>query len=817
MAQRDPVSSLIGRDADIAAVLDALRSPGAECCTVTGMGGVGKTALARHVREVLLRDDHVLVPWVSLGPVGHPSVMVPAMATAMGAPPGPALDAVVAHLGGAAVVLVLDGVEHLLPDAAVVVAALVERVPTLRVLATSQVPLRLAGERLVSLAPLPVPAVDDPGTARRSPAVQLYLARAAQVDRVVVADADTLSAVAALCRALDGLPLAIELAAARAATLPPAVALAEISRAPLDVLRVPLADRPARHHDLRSAVAWSVGLLADGPRGLLECLSVARGPVDLSMVEVLQAARADGVRVRPGVALDHLAALVDAHLVRRSQRTDRPAYDLPTSVRAYAAQLLVASGDEAVVRRAYLHAVARSVGAEMWSVDGPDAVAAARRLHPLVDEGLVCLEEAVTGRDVAAAMELVAGLCSWWSIEGYRDAHWAVVDRAFDLVDDDAAAAPVVPTALAMAHIASWSLQQRLEPGEPAQRHWRRMAEAEHLARTSGDDRLLAVVLACRVAATALGDRRSGAPAAVAEGQALAAALGDDHLLATFDVQAAMLAHMGGAAAAWELAVRGLVRGRSSGNASAVVLATMVVRPLATTLDRALPAEVPDIAEALAIARAAGLAGEVPLLEAMLATEEAARVAGDPTAAERAVRLALDALGHPVAVVTVQWVGVLAAASVLAAVGDAESAVWVHHVVAPVLPVLAAAIPPSMRAGYERDLATAREQVDDARLRLRAEGLSAAQGVAVAVGALRRWQQGNPRPGASPFLTDRQSEVLMLLASGLSNREISARLGCATKTVTHHLSAIYDRLGVRTRSEAVAWAFRHGFTGDRLH
>jgi predicted ATPase/DNA-binding CsgD family transcriptional regulator len=802
-------TDLIGRDDELAVVVAAVRSPTARCTTLTGMAGVGKTALARQARNRLLDERRLLVPWVSLEDVHDPSLVPAAVAAALDVQvtTGSPLDAVASRIGRD-VVLVLDNLEHLLPEVAATVVDLLARVPSLHVLATSQIPLRLAAERVITLAPLAVGESADPSAARRAPAVQLYLRRAAESDSSFVSDDAAVRAAAALCRELEGLPLAIELAAARAASLPAALALDEIRRAPLDTLRAARSDRPARHHDLRSAIAWSFALLDDGPRRLLARVSVAAGASDLEMVVAL--AGADPTARAGRSSVDDLSSLVEAHLVRRIQRNGKTAYVLPSAVRVFAAEQLVASGDEDEVVRLHVRTMAERVRDAMWAVQRPDAAKMADQLGPYVGEALACVATAVEWGEVAAAVETVAGLCCWWSLQGLPAAHEALAARALALAEgrDDLRA----PRAIALAVTAQLTLLQHLGGGGGSNGRWRDLAVAEQLAREVGDPRLVAHVLACRTPAAALAQGRSTAVKAAEEGLRLALGLDDQHLAATFDVQLAMFAHVDGApSVAWDLACRAAVRGRSSGNDRAVVLAAMIVRPLAAAHGWNPSTVVPTLGEALELARSARLASSVPALEAMLAADEADRVEEDPSAGERAARLVLGVLAHR-EMASLQALGLMTGAKVLAAVGDAETAVWLDAVLTPVMPVLRRAIPVSLITSYDEVMERARTRVDVDRIRVRADGFTTAAAVDEAVAALERYlgREAARRAAPVPQLTARQQEVLLLLASGLGSREIGERLGCTTKTVTHHLSAVYERLSVRTRSEAIAWAFRHG-------
>jgi predicted ATPase/DNA-binding winged helix-turn-helix (wHTH) protein len=309
-----PRDRILGRDRELAEVEELLAA--ARVTTLVGPGGVGKTRLTL---EVLHRGRGGPVPGclVELAPVREPDSTADAVAAALGVQLGQRTDIVAAcveYLADRRLLLAVDNCEHVLDAAAPLLERLINSCPGLTVLATSRRPLGLADEHLVELGPLPVPAEDSPGDVAGSPSVELFMTRARRADRSFRPDDGTLARVASLCRALDGLPLAIELAAGRSAALGLDDVLARLDRR-LDLLS---SDRPtvdARHRSLRATLAWSYELLDAESKLLFRSLAVFPGGFDLAAAE----------RVAHGVGIGADPATVVARLVQTSMLVRTPA------------------------------------------------------------------------------------------------------------------------------------------------------------------------------------------------------------------------------------------------------------------------------------------------------------------------------------------------------------------------------------------------------------------------------------------------------------------------------------------------------------
>jgi predicted ATPase/DNA-binding SARP family transcriptional activator len=351
-APEPPATEFVGRAADIAAASDLLARDEVRLLTLTGPGGVGKTRLALEVVRARAGDFDGGVVFVPLAAAADADLVPTVIAEALGIrelKKRPLPEQLVEHVAAGKLLLVLDNFEHVLA-AAPFVSALVAASDRVKVLVTSRAALRVSGEHELEVRPLP-----------EEDAVRLFNLRA----RAVLADFDATNAVPAICRRLDGLPLAIELAAARVRVLTVPALLARLDRR-LALLSAGGRDTPARHQTLRATIDWSYQLLDDDERRLSRRLSVFPGGCTLEAAEEVASAE-----------LDTLQSLVEKSLVRFSAER----YWMLETIREFAAERLGSGEADAVIRRLRAHVV-RLAEASAEKMNTAEEGAVSARLEP---------------------------------------------------------------------------------------------------------------------------------------------------------------------------------------------------------------------------------------------------------------------------------------------------------------------------------------------------------------------------------------------------------------------------------------------------
>ncbi|MEU4166705.1 AAA family ATPase [Streptomyces sp. NPDC026665] len=328
------LDAFVGRSAELARLAEALDA--VRLVTVTGMGGVGKTRLATHAAAGTEPCDGV---WhVDLSAVHDPALVEYAVAEALGLTDHtakPPRRVLLDHVAGHRLLLVLDGFEHLVDESASLVGELLRRAPGLRVLAVGRRPLGIAGERVFPLAPL-----------AETEAVELFADRAAARVPGFALDEGNGADVRELCRRLDGIPLALELAAGRVGALSPAQLLARLEDR-FRLLTGGVRDAPPRHQTLRTAIGWSHELCTPEERLLWARLSVFAGQFDLEAAEYV--CSGDGLRADD--VLDVLGELLAQSVLSREETAAGVRYRMLDTVRAYGAHWLTATGDAERLRR----------------------------------------------------------------------------------------------------------------------------------------------------------------------------------------------------------------------------------------------------------------------------------------------------------------------------------------------------------------------------------------------------------------------------------------------------------------------------------
>jgi predicted ATPase len=395
-----PLTSFVGREQEVLTAHDLLGRDDTRLLTLTGPGGVGKTRLALQVAAQVVDAFPDGIFAVDLAPIRDANSVCDAIAGVMQVPDEgrSSLLRLIAHLGEKRLLLLLDNFEHLLP-AAPLVNDVLRDCPHLKVLATSRAALRLSGEQEFLVPTLAVPDSDllpEVETLLGYAAVRLFVDRATRVRLDFALTADNATAVAEICARLDGLPLAVELAAARVRALPPRMLLEQLQtlQVPtLDLLTKGARDAPPRQQTLRDTIAWSCGLLDVPERTLFRRLAVFSGGCSLEAAETIcNPPREPSSRDAASAPEEHfseinvfqaLLSLVDKNLMEQAGGPDgAPRFRMLETIRAFASEQLVASGEEGALRRehaAYYLSLVKATGALLFASERKRAMQAAEQ------------------------------------------------------------------------------------------------------------------------------------------------------------------------------------------------------------------------------------------------------------------------------------------------------------------------------------------------------------------------------------------------------------------------------------------------------
>lgn len=495
-----PATPLLGRAAELAAATDRLRRTEVRLLTLTGPGGTGKTRLAIEVAHTLAADFADGAFFISLAALHASELVIPTLAQALGVEPGVGqspLAAVRLALRSKHTLVVLDNVEQVL-GAAPQLAELLAGTASLKILTTSRTPLHISGEHELLVEPLALPAGDAaPATLGEFPAVQLFAQRAQAVQPDFALSHENIVAVAEICRRLDGLPLAIELAAARAKLFSPQALLARIEAAngaALAILTGGARDLPARQQTLRNTIDWSYNLLVPAEQRVFARMAVFVGGCTLPVAEDV----IDGdARVS---LLDLLAQLVDHSLLHReSGPADEPRVSMLATIREYALERLEASGDASAVRER--HAIAMHAFAEQAArgLGNHAQLMWLARLDSELDNMRAALNWALVERRAELCLQLATALWRYWVFTATIDEGRSWLAAALDLAADASPSSTRASATLAAAALAADQGDDRAAlPLFQASLHdWQ----------TLGDDKGVALIYALGGHLLAQGDR----------------------------------------------------------------------------------------------------------------------------------------------------------------------------------------------------------------------------------------------------------------------------------------------------------------------
>ena len=785
-----PLTALIGRTREIDAVAGLLGRGEVRLLTLSGPGGVGKTRLALAAAAALGPAFADGVAFVSLAPVREPTLVAATIAQALAVRPidQPLAAALADHLRPRHLLLVLDNFEQV-TTAAPLLSELLAAGPRLAILVTSRARLHLSGERDYSVPPLELPAADTARTPQppamdqllASTAVRLFVERARDVAPGFALTTANAATVAEICRRLDGLPLAIELAAARTRILSPSALLARLTDR-LRVLTGGPRDAPARLRTMRDAIAWSHDLLTAEEQTLFRRLAVFVGGFTLDAAEAVarggdwgaESAADGGPSPSPRAPqpapdlLDGLTALIDESLLQRAEQADGEIrFGMLESIREFGLELLAASGDEEAARRAHAAFVLELAERAEPELSGPDQVAWVERLEADLGNIRAAIEWLRARGETVATLRLAGALGWFWSSPGYFDEGRQRLAAVLAMPGAEAAPTVLAKVLSAAGDIANW--QGDLERAQEL------FERALAICRTL-DDRPRVAALIRGLGAVAL-DRNELDRAAALLGESLALA---QETGSTWDVAAST--NLSGVVAV----ARGDVR-------------RAIARHEA----------------ACALWRDLGDTGHVAT--ALTGIGWASLIGGDHARAAAAYREALDlaVAGDD------EWYGaacLMGLGGVAAVRGQPERAVRLFAAAAAQREQLGVPLTSVIRVQLDRMVAATRTALGDAPFAAAWDAgreLSLAEAAVEAHAVATHADTGQPQPvrresSTSRGLTRREVDVLRLLVEGRSDKEIAAALFITRRTASKHVTAILGKLAVPSRTGAAIAAVRDG-------
>jgi predicted ATPase/DNA-binding CsgD family transcriptional regulator len=774
------IDTLFGRDQEIAELAAALSARSARLVVLTGPGGVGKTRLAIASAAVAAPSFTDGVIFVALAPIRDPTLVAATIAHAAGirdAGVPPLNIQLVETLAARDLLLVLDNFEHVLP-AGMLISELLEGCPTLTILVTSRARLRLAGERDFPVQPLTLPrqqrppphgsgvppppksgaraeaqpsdvTVDEIG---QSPAVCLFVDRAQAIDPSFRLTSDNAQAVADICRRIDGLPLAIELAAARTPLLPPATLLARLDR------RLPLLlggprDHPARLQTMRQAIAWSYDLLPPEARSTFQCLAIFVGGFGLDAAEAVCAA-----------SVDHVTALLDQTLLLKTAVDPEPRCTMLETIREFALEELAHGGEELPIRNHHAQwclMLAKTLEPDLYG--GRGQVAALRRLEEELPNLRAAFAWLLDTGEPEAALQLAAALGKFMHIRGHNR-------EGRDWLETALARARNAPDALR-----AWALLD-LSAMACAQLDLVRAAEAVGTALpivTSNNDRRgLAFARAAQALLAFFHGRFAEAAAFAADSETIATEIANR----------------------WDVHFARFLRAKAELYAGNLERAEAINRDLiaaAQDEERYITSSARHDGATIRELRG-DHAGALALFTRALHDFRELGEYWNAAAALEGVATAAIGLGH------------------------ADRTAWLMGTADVLRARMGTPVLPPDRPAYERTIAAAREAVGESAFAAGwAAGQAATLDEAIvcaselaAEAVVEQDAQATRHRIVGPRLTPREREVLALLVAGQSDPQIGRALSISARTVESHVAAILAKLGQPSRTAAVAHAVR---------
>ncbi len=849
------LTSLIGREREVMAVRALMRQPELRLLTLTGTGGIGKTRLGLQVANELLDEFVDGVYFVPLAPIADPSLVIPTIAQALGINEDggrPLQSFLQAYLREKHLLLLLDNFEQV-TAAAPELAALLSSCPDLKVMVTSRAVLHLHGEHEFPVPPLALPDLQhftqlpESEVLSKYPAIHLFLQRASAIKPGFALTEANAHVVAEICARLDGLPLAIELAAARIKLLSPRALLQRLSHR-FEVLTSRTQNAPERQQTLRNALAWSYDLLNVQEQRIFRRLSIFAGGCTLEAIEYLCSALGDDCD--EGVVLDGVASLIDKSLMQSTEVNgeEETRFVMLETVREYGLEALAASGEMEVIQQAHAAYHLRLAEEAEQGLGGPQQATWLKRLEREHDnlraaQGWL-LEPGEGGQRKEMALRLGGALRRFWVIHGHISEGRHFLERA--LAGSEGVAASVRARALiAAANLAV--IQNDYDRAE--------LLAAESLAhfREFGDQAGIALSLYLLGSAAWSRGYTGATRSLIEESLALSRAVGDKERVAWSLFTLALLdSRQGEYARARALFEASLAMHREVGSKRGMASSLFQLAQVLFVSRGDLAMVSSLLEEGFALYRELGdkegiaaslcLAGQVALSQDDLAAarslgEESvllyreigykwgwasalsflARVAvfrGSAMEArtlyEESLALAREADYKESIASSLEGL-----AGVIAAQGEPAWAAQLWGAAESVRSTAGIPMPPVERDGYERAVAAAGAQLEEGSFATKwAEGwvmtpeqVIAAHGETI---ILPPAAAGVAAPSYPAGLTAREVDVLRLVARGLSNAQIARELVLSEKTVAAHLTHIFNKTDSGNRAAAAAFAIRNG-------
>jgi predicted ATPase len=544
-------SLFVGRSDEVDEILTMLRGGECRLVTITGPGGCGKTRLAVRLAEIARDQMNQRVCFVDLTGVRDPKLVLSTIATAVGVRDVGSrrlVDAITALLREAPRLLVIDNFEHVI-EAASDLAEILAATSDVQMLVTSREALRLRWEQEFPLHPLAVPGRGRDTSAEvlaDVAAVELFVERARRARPMFELNDANAGEVAEICRRLDGLPLAIELAAARMRFLSPRDLLARLEHR-LDALSGGSLDAPDRHRALREAIAWSYDLLTTQEQAVFRRIAVFAGGCTLDAIEAVCSATADAPRTDPDELLDVVGSLVDKSLVVSAVDTTtmHTRFTLLETVREFGLEQLATTQEEHDVRARHLQSCHQLARAAFDGMRGPEMTAWLDVLDREHDNLRAAMDFALTSHHCAEGLDMATCVRDFWDVRGHYREGIARLVALLDATADE----PTILRARAQDAV-GWL--HGMTGDYPTALEWHRQGLAD--SRATGDPETIGWstceqgIVACNV------ELLDEATALLDESQAVAAALGDDFMAAWSGFGVAEVALMKGDV---ETAVRG--------------------------------------------------------------------------------------------------------------------------------------------------------------------------------------------------------------------------------------------------------------------